>query len=741
VAVGAQAQTVDDPDGLEPVINPADTGPRPFRIWSREEFGAGPVVLSIARHPVSGFMYLGTGRGVSEYDGVRWRNIDPPDRGPTRGATIDGLGRIWTGSYNGVFLLQPDAAGELHFKPQPELLPSDLREVGYVRQIMDTPAGVCFTARQNVIVVTPDGTLRLWRAVEPFNTTWWMHGALHTSIANRGSFRLEDGGVLTKVNHLSPIVLAARLQSDGLTLLLTTRGPLRWRPATAQFEIPEGYGEFSQKKPEVTAAAFLRDGRSVFALESGDLELFDSEGTLLLHWPKVPTLAFNYCRQFTEDNEGGLWLAKHAGVIRIQLDPVPASAPPFGVVVRRVSDHRGRILYSAGGGTAPPKLLTPMRDERALRVEFAAPTYQHERQGGDKVMFRSRLSKVDTQWTEWSEDGVRDLQGMPFRDLTLEVEARRPGETVAAATSLFFRLTRSWWRTPWALALLVTVGGTLLVGMHRVGTRALRRRAGRLEEIVAARTAELAEKNAALAARNRELAALRQLDLDEKIAARVSEEKARLEVLRYQLNPHFLYNTLNSLYSLVLTAPPAAADMVLRLADFCRVALERHEGETQTVGTCFDRLTLYLEIEKIRWGPSLHVELILDPEACEATLPSFLVLPLLENAIKYGGATSPDELRVRLAARLVSAAGGRCWLEIEVANTGQWIEPSEAVAQGSTGIGLENIRQRLQQHYPGRHEFSTDARHGWVRITLRIEQEYSPLAATAEPVSAPGARL
>ncbi len=729
------AQSNAENDTTESAATVFEPGPRPYRIWSRQEYSGGPVVMSISHHPTTGFMYLGTGRGVSEYDGVRWHPIDPPDRGPTRGAVIDERGRIWTGRYNGVFLLAPDATGQLQLLPQTELLPPELREIGYVRQVTNTPMGICFAARQNVIVISPDGKLRSWRAEEPFYYVWWMNGALHASITNRGMFRFDDGGAMTKLHGDMPVVLAARAREDDTTLLLTSRGPLVWHADEKKFETPAGYGDFFAKNLEVTAAAFLRDGRAVCTLENADLAMFDQAGTPLLVWPKVPTLAFNYCRQFAEDAEGGLWLAKHAGVIRIQLDPVPAADPPLRVMVRRVSEQGGRILYSAGGDRPVPTEVSPTVDVDGLRIEFAAPSYRHERQGGDKLLFRSRLDGVDADWTPWTEEGARELIGLPMRALTLKIEARRPSEIASAAATMVLKLHRTWWRTRWALAMFVGSGGALLLGAHRLGTRALRNRAGRLEAQIAARTTELAEKNTVLAEQNRELAALRQLDLDEKIAARLAEEKARLEVLRYQLNPHFLYNTLNSLYSLVLTAPPAAADMVLRLADFCRLALERQDEETTTVGSSFDALVLYLEIEKIRWGPSLRVEVTVDAEARAAFLPPFLVLPLVENAIKYGGATSPEELRVRLSARLVSSADGqRRVLEIEVANTGQWVSSETSAARGSTGIGLENLRQRLDRYYPGQHQFAADTTDGWVRVILRIEKWDAPIALVHPPI-------
>jgi len=243
----AWAQRGTDQEAAEANLLAAETGPRPIRYWTREEYGAGPVVMSIALHPATDFVYLGTGRGVSEYDGVRWHYIDPPDRGPTRGATVDSRGRIWTGRYNGVFLLEPDAAGELHLRPQPELLPPELREIGSVRQVTNTPVGVCFTARQNVIVIPPSGPLRAWRAEEPFGNTWWMNGALHNSVAQRGTYRLEAGGGMTKLHQDSPVLLAARPGGADETLLLTTRGPLVWRETTGRFETPAGYGGFFRK--------------------------------------------------------------------------------------------------------------------------------------------------------------------------------------------------------------------------------------------------------------------------------------------------------------------------------------------------------------------------------------------------------------------------------------------------------------------------------------------------------------
>jgi LytS/YehU family sensor histidine kinase len=95
-------------------------------------------------------------------------------------------------------------------------------------------------------------------------------------------------------------------------------------------------------------------------------------------------------------------------------------------------------------------------------------------------------------------------------------------------------------------------------------------------------------------------------------------------------------------------------------------------------------------------------------------LPPFLLLPLVENAIKYGSRTSPDVLHVRVHAQHVA---GR--VRIEVANTGRWLEPGPASAD-STGIGLENLRQRLHRYYPGAHTFAIGTREGWVSAQVEL---------------------
>lgn len=274
-----------------------------------------------------------------------------------------------------------------------------------------------------------------------------------------------------------------------------------------------------------------------------------------------------------------------------------------------------------------------------------------------------------------------------------------------------------------------------LVGMHLAGTTVAYSYVFLLFEVAVAGVGlglglvvtHRDETEARLAASNAELARLRQLELDGKIAAQLGEEKARLEVLRYQLNPHFLYNSLNSIYGLLFENARDAGEMVLRLSDFCRATLTGATDELTTLGAELAALRGYLDVEKVRWGDKLRIEFAVEPGTETVRLPPFLLLPLVENAIKHGGRTSPGVLRLAIRARRVGA--GLC---LEIANTGAWLPPG-ARRPDSAGIGLENLRQRLRRYYPDAHAFTTEGTDGWVTARLELTEPARREAAELSP--------
>jgi LytS/YehU family sensor histidine kinase len=193
---------------------------------------------------------------------------------------------------------------------------------------------------------------------------------------------------------------------------------------------------------------------------------------------------------------------------------------------------------------------------------------------------------------------------------------------------------------------------------------------------------------------------------------------AQLAMLRYPLNPHFLFNTLNSISTLVLLKETERANAMLsRLADFLRFTLIYEPTANVTVAQEVHTLKLYLEIEKMRFEKRLRPVFEIDPRAERARLPSLLLQPLVENAIKYAVTPSEDGADIWITASREGAA-----VRIEVADSGG--EGGDAAGSPSTGVGLANIRERLQQAYGNAHGFTTRKNeHGGFSVIIEIPYE------------------
>ncbi|MHA6318609.1 sensor histidine kinase [Altererythrobacter sp. CAU 1778] len=207
-----------------------------------------------------------------------------------------------------------------------------------------------------------------------------------------------------------------------------------------------------------------------------------------------------------------------------------------------------------------------------------------------------------------------------------------------------------------------------------------------------------------------------QTDRLERLEAQATS--AQLAMLRYQLNPHFLFNTLNSISTLVLMKQTEPANaMLTKLSSFLRHTLENQPGGKVTLAEEVETLKLYLGIERMRFEDRLRTDFKIDPAAADACLPSLLLQPLIENAIKYAVSPQEEGARISMSARRV---GER--IRITVSDTGpganapgpsanvRSLEFSAAAhsAHGkSTGVGLANIRDRLAQAYGANHRFET----------------------------------
>jgi hypothetical protein len=442
--------------------------------------------------------------------------------------------------------------------------------------------------------------------------------------------------------------------------------------------------------------------------------------------------------------DGALWVAAKGGIHLVPAAGGPSRALPHlvaatvGTVARlwEEAGPAGAVLWVggasglarvevAGAFPAPVALVTQLSAKNVaeggrLPPEHPAVTFGYfaprQRPTGT-VLYQTKLTGLERDWSEWSVKRERSFANLRAGHYRFEVRARDSDGVQSAPAALDFAVLPPWWATWWAILGYVLAGAGVIAGAVHVRTRALHQRAERLEATVEERTHQLAERTAELARQNTELIRLNQLELDEKISARLAEEKARLEVLRYQLNPHFLFNTLASISSALGLERSPARSMVERLAEFCRLTLHRSsDSDWTTLGLEMKLLRAYLEIEQSRWGELLDVEIDCGPEFDGEPLPHFLLLPLVENALKYGRATSPDRVGLRLAA----TRGGDGALVLEVANTGEWIEPAAEKTVSSFGIGLENLRERLARHYPRAHTLDIAHDGGWVTVTLRI---------------------
>lgn len=195
--------------------------------------------------------------------------------------------------------------------------------------------------------------------------------------------------------------------------------------------------------------------------------------------------------------------------------------------------------------------------------------------------------------------------------------------------------------------------------------------------------------------------------------AQTLARESQLKALKMQVNPHFLFNSLNSISALALADGARARDMCIKLSDFLRTTLQLGDRESiplrEELALCLN----YLEVERVRFGMRLTIEPVVDAECEDCEVPALIVQPLVENAIKHGVSGLVDGGFVRIEAR---CGGGL--LSIRVSNP---YDPDHKAAKRS-GIGLNNIRQRIAARYGdrGRFEVERDEREQLFQAEIRI---------------------
>jgi two-component sensor histidine kinase len=200
----------------------------------------------------------------------------------------------------------------------------------------------------------------------------------------------------------------------------------------------------------------------------------------------------------------------------------------------------------------------------------------------------------------------------------------------------------------------------------------------------------------------------------EALRLEVLAKDAQLRALQAQVNPHFFFNSLNSVRALIFEDREAAAHMIDQLANLMRHALQSSQHATVPLAAELEAVRAYLAIEQSRFEERLRVSFDIPPGLELVRVPPMALQTLVENAVKYGVEASADGGDIRIAAR---RGAGMDTLQIEVANTGRLRS-----ASGSTGIGLRNARQRLQLACGERASLELCEQAGWVYATIHVPE-------------------
>ena len=206
--------------------------------------------------------------------------------------------------------------------------------------------------------------------------------------------------------------------------------------------------------------------------------------------------------------------------------------------------------------------------------------------------------------------------------------------------------------------------------------------------------------------------------------------QAELQLLKAQVHPHFLFNTLNNLYALTLRQSDQAPVVVERLAGLLDFVVRHGQAPTVSLAQEVALLRNYLALEQLRYGSRLTLDFMAEGLPATGQLAPLLLLPLVENAFKHGAAEQLGAAHIRISLAMHGSEFS-CLIENSTA-------PEALPAAGPRGIGLHNVRQRLALLYPGQHELAIEARPGTfvVRLTLRLPALVAPAAGPAGTVAA-----
>jgi hypothetical protein len=363
--------------------------------------------------------------------------------------------------------------------------------------------------------------------------------------------------------------------------------------------------------------------------------------------------------------DGRLWFPTVRGVAVV--DPVKAMekvAAPRAVIEEMTADGE-RVATDAVAKFPPGK----------TRFEFRYTALSA--QVPEKTAFRFRLEGFDREWVESGTRRTAYYTNLPSGDYRFRVQARSGAGPWSESGDVFaFSLAPHFYRTGWFAGLIAAGIAAAAAGVHRA-----RLASARLQTELAA---------------------------------------ARLRALKAQLQPHFLFNTLNVILPLIYRDPDAASRTLVLLGELLRASLERDATALIALSEELEFLHKYLQIQQARFADRLEIRFHVDDDALDAPIPSLLLQPLAENAIKHGISKHRGAGILDICCRLEGT-----FLALRVWNTAGGDD--EGPADHSHGIGLSNIRERLDLIYGDNYRFSRERTPEGFEVLIRLPIQKSPV--------------
>jgi ligand-binding sensor domain-containing protein len=604
----------------------------------------------------------------------------------------DREGRFWVGTSGGLYRF---AGGRLDHFP-----------LGFVTSIMEDARGKLWIGSARGLFYMQDG--RINRYAAPFQGEFADvrsivqdgRGRMWVGTRNLGLLRFTPPHDPARAGNASPADLLWYAKGDGLgsdwvtSLLLDPDGSLWVTTAGGGLclvrnervknltygGLPEG--DLLMLVDDCRGSFWLSSNNGVFRVKRDDLEQYASGARLSYAWTRYGMgagMATDECNGAYQSaglrtKDGNIWFPTALGAVMVDPDSLPANMVPPAVLLERVRIGK-REVSPAAPFTAPP-------GDGDLEFAYAGISMS----APDLVQYRVMLAGFDKGWVDVGTRRVCSFTNIAPGSYTFRVQARNAdGVWNEAGASFPLTIEPYFYQTSWFILVCILTVMMAGAGLHAAVQR------DRDRQLVAAQ-------------------------LESQLA------RAQLRVLEMQVQPHFLFNALNGIGVLIREDPGRATRMITRLSEFVRMALDRSGVQEISLREELTFVDRYLSIELLRFGDRLTVRQAVHDELLDALVPTMILQPLVENAIRHGVSKRRGQVTIRIEA---SRENGT--LNLHVRDDGAGI-PAAGVEGLREGIGLTNTRARLHQLYGDAHRFELSSHpEGGVDVELAIPFHKEPV--------------